>query len=86
MLRHEVPDEVGASRDLAKSSVRQELQVMHDLLNFVLWPLLDRHILLAEREQALVEANALVSVQDLPDVELLVTSLILSLILFRICC
>jgi len=86
VLGHETPDEVGASGNLARGSVRQELQVMHNLLNFVLRPLFDCHILLAQREQALVEADALVSVQDLPDVELLVASLISSLILFRICC
>ncbi len=37
-------------------------------------PLFEGHVLIAQSKQALVESNALVSVQDLPDVELLVAS------------
>lgn len=39
---------------------------------------------MAELEQALAEADAFIAVQDLPDEELLVASLITSLLLFRI--
>ena len=57
---------------------------MHDLVLLFLGPFFEHHELLAELEQALAEADAFIAVQDLPDEELLVASLITSLLLFRI--
>ena len=75
-----VTDHRGSSRDGTGSTSRQEAQISPRLSHLLLRPLLESHELLAERHQAISEADRFVSVQDLPHVQLLVPALVLSLL------
>ena len=55
------------SLDWPCCSLREESQVYVNFLDFVLGPLLERHVLLAQLEEPFVVADALVTVQDLPN-------------------
>ena len=83
VLRHELADEGGASRDLACGPLREEAQVAHGLLDLVLSPLIEHHILFTKRDQTLGIANALITVQNLPNVQLLVARGVFRLLLLR---
>ena len=52
---------------------------MRDLCDFVRVPLLECHVLLAQREQTPCEADRLIAQQDLPDKEFLVLLLVFRL-------
>ena len=54
------------------------------MLDLLFAPLLESHVLLEEVEQTLAQANALVTVKDLPNVQLLVASVIFLLLQLRI--
>lgn len=72
MTHDEIANEGSAGRQLASGAVGKEAHVAHDLLTLFFGPLLQSYILLAELEQAFAVSDALVAVEDLPDVELLV--------------
>mmetsp|Transcript_43119 Transcript_43119/g.57051 ORF Transcript_43119/g.57051 Transcript_43119/m.57051 type:complete len:105 (-) Transcript_43119:2174-2488(-) len=83
MPLHEATNEAGAGGQSAARAIRQEAQLAHHLLHFVLRPLFERHELLAQLQETLAVPDALVAVKDLPNVQLLVPGGVAGLGLLR---
>ena len=78
----ELSDEGGASGNLPSSPIWKEVEALSDLSHFSFWPAFDGHIFLTEWEESFVKSNRLITVQDLPDKQLLVLGCVQSLSLF----
>jgi len=46
MLKDEISKEFGAGRHLSQRPVSKEAKIVHNFFSFVLWPLLESHVLL----------------------------------------
>ena len=57
MRLNELSDEDSTRWDLASGAIRQEVDAFSDFCHFISIPLLDPHVLLAEREEAFRESD-----------------------------
>ena len=70
VIKDEVPNKGRTRLYLPSCSLAEEAQICIDFLDFVFGPLPYSHVLLAQLEETPVVTDALIAVQDLPNVEL----------------